>query len=84
VADLNFDEDEFITWREHPISRFVFDTVLRHGTEEAKEYWIKQAWESGNLSPVFHMECKARAALADQLRTLNYEDLVATNNAINQ
>lgn len=80
---LPFDEDEFVTWRENAITRFVFDTVLELGAKEAKQYWTKQAWEKGNLDPILHMECKSRVALADQLRTITYEDLVATNDAIN-
>lgn len=72
---LPFDEEEFINWRENPITSLILDDFLKNEIREAKAFWFKAAWNNGNLDPLFKTECHARVKLADELRELNYQDL---------
>jgi hypothetical protein len=80
---LPFDEEEFISWRENPITRHIFDYLLAGEIEEAKDYYFKIVWEQGNLDPVLRAACVERAKLATELLTLEYADLVASEERIN-
>jgi hypothetical protein len=72
---LPFDEEEFTVWRENPITSLIFDVILADEIQFAKDHYFKQAWDFANLDPVFRAGCRERAKLADQLITLEYEDI---------
>ncbi len=72
---MSITEDEFITWREHPVTQHIFDTVLYGQVREAKKAWVAMAWEKGNLCPVTRAAYRERAKLAEQLIALQYHDL---------
>lgn len=76
---LPFDDDEYFTWREHPITSYIFDTMLSDEIVEAENYWFNLAFNKGNLSPILRAECHSRVKLAQELIELNYMDLVTAD-----
>jgi hypothetical protein len=74
---LPFDEEEFIAWRENPITSYIFDVLIADEIEETKAHFIKMTWENGRLDPIFRAQCLERAKLANELLQLEYADLAA-------
>jgi hypothetical protein len=60
-------EDDFLTWREHPVTKWVFDAIER-GVEAQKSAWIDASWEAGKADPEMLIELRTRA---DAYRALN-------------
>lgn len=74
MINPHFEEDEFITWREHPITRHVLDILLEAKCAEARQLSASAAW-SGNLDAVHHACLREAYERMQELRNLSYDDL---------
>jgi hypothetical protein len=75
-TNFPFEKDEWEAWREHPLTDWLFDVFLARAAEDAKQEFINYAWDKGNNDPAFHASCFERAKLINELRLLEYDDLI--------
>lgn len=80
TSGFMIEKDEWIAWREHPITQYVLDTFLFEASANAKLAWVDAAWNSAKLDPVFHASLFERVKVIDEIRTLEYEDIFAEAN----
>ena len=53
-------EDDFLTWRENPVTRWVF-RAIELATDAQREDWIVRSWENGIADPAVLIELRVRA-----------------------
>ncbi len=71
---MKIEKEDFDTWRDNPITQEVF----RHVTaiaERAKEKWLSVSWAGGNADPLMLADLRARAEIAGELASLEFEDI---------
>lgn len=73
---MKITRDEFQTWAEHPITRWVFGG-LRVQSELLKQEWIEGAWNQDMLDPVEKTRTHARWDIMNQIADISYEDACA-------
>jgi hypothetical protein len=53
-------EDDFLAWRDHPVTKWIFKAV-EAGAEEQKAEWIRASWEGATANPLLLVELRTRA-----------------------
>lgn len=66
-------KDEFLVWKEHPVSRWVF-LALQTASQAQQTAWLNQSWERGEANPLLLTELRTRADAYDALQASTYED----------
>jgi hypothetical protein len=67
-------EEEFIAWRDHPMTKQVM-SVFRDLGEQCKEKWIKQSWGGGKADPLMLADLRARYEAVEDMTELTFEEL---------
>jgi hypothetical protein len=65
-------EEEFLLWKEHPITRWVL-TAANRAAALQREAWIAKSWEQGEASPLALSELRTRADAYSALDETTYE-----------
>lgn len=71
-------EEEFIAWREEPVTRWVMAACAR-AAEENKQAWMESSWESGIADQKELTVCQVRADAYKALYETNYTGWLATH-----
>lgn len=71
-------EEDFAIWRESPVTRWVLDGVA-HVAAEQERIWKARAW-GGQLDPIVHANCTARADAYDGLAKVTFDQIHAIHN----
>lgn len=74
-------EEEFITWRENPITRWILGACAKAAAEN-RQAWIEASWSAGNADPLLLVELKSRADAYLALEQTAYEGWLATHGEI--
>lgn len=56
----NITEDDFLIWREHPVTKWVFAAIER-GAEAQREEWVRMSWDGGQSDPLALLSLRERA-----------------------
>ena len=56
----NITEDDFLTWREHAVTRWVF-AAINTASEAQKQAWVDASWINGSADPAALHELRTRA-----------------------
>lgn len=78
---LPFEKDEWESWREQPITRWLLDKFLAAEAEAVKQQFIEYAWGRAGNDPVMHASLFERASVLKELIALNYDDIEAYYNS---
>lgn len=76
----NPSEEEFIAWRDHPVTRWVM-RACELAADENKQQWVEKAWETGVSDPALLLENRTRADAYRALHETEYEGWKATHDA---
>lgn len=72
------EKDEWETWREHYITRWLLDTFLAGEAEATKQAFIDYAWGQAGNDPVKHASLYERHKVLNELININYDDIEAS------
>lgn len=70
-------EEEFIAWKEQPITRWVLGQCAKAAAEN-RQSWIDASWGAGNAEPLLLTELKTRADAYLALEQTTYEGWLDT------
>lgn len=70
-------EDEFISWKHHPVTKVIMDVLSAH-ISEIKETWLNESWNSGKADQVRLAELKGRSKGIEEIVSLGYADIKAS------
>lgn len=70
-------EDEFISWRHHPVTKTFFDVIGAH-LQEIKDQWMVESWGRGVCSPERLAELKGRHKGLEEFMQMEFKDIVAS------
>lgn len=71
-------EDEFLLWREHPVTQWVLAAVVA-GAEAQRAEWHRLSWEAGQADPLTLIELRTRADAYMALDETTYAQWRALN-----
>lgn len=71
-------EEEFIAWRDHPVTQWVIRAFDLHA-EEQKKAWLEGTWETGNCDSYALLELKTRADTFNAMKEADYSDFLAAH-----
>lgn len=64
--------DEFIQWRDHPVTQWVFGLVEKYADKQ-KAAWVEQSWEGNSPDPLALAELRTRADAYRALTETSFE-----------
>lgn len=56
----NITEDDFLAWRDHPVTRWVM-SAAQGAADAQKAEWDRLSWVAGNADPLTLIELRTRA-----------------------
>jgi hypothetical protein len=65
-------EDDYLVWREHPVTRWVF-AAIEQGAQAQKDEWIRASWDGAAVSPILLTELRTRADAYRALPETSFE-----------
>lgn len=65
-------EDDFLSWREHPVTRWVFKGIEAASAAQRDE-WLRLSWLGGVANPDVLIELRTRADSLLGLTETSYE-----------
>ena len=71
---LNITPDDFASWRENAVTKFVF-AALAKAEADQRDHWLETSWEQGACSPEMLLELRTRADAYRSLSELSFERL---------
>lgn len=71
---IQYDKDDFDTWRDHPMTRIVMAYFQERETRQ-KEIWDGQSWNGGRADQAELIKLRAKAAAYEEFRTLDFYEL---------
>lgn len=70
--------EEFLAWRENPVSQWVF-RALQAVAEVQRQGWTAASWDQGEANPLLLVELRSRADAYRAAEETNYEAFCALN-----
>ena len=71
---MTIDKEEFLVWREHPITRAYFNIILDEAVR-TYDQWADLAWRKGNLSEREYAYHVSRVQALEYMTSLEFEDI---------
>ena len=68
------DKEEFLVWREHPITRAYFEKIADEA-HKTYDQWTDIAWKHGNLSEREYAYHVSRVEALEFMESLQFEDI---------
>lgn len=66
-------EEDFLAWREHPVTQWVF-AAARKAAELQEIAWNEASWGDGKCDPMMLNELRTRADAYRALEETSFED----------
>lgn len=76
MPDSRITSDELASWREHPVSMWVFAAMQNHAAAQ-RDAWIEASWDNGNAERDLLIELRARADTFQAIFDSEYTDFCA-------
>lgn len=71
-------EEEFLAWKDHPVTQFVIGAYERMA-EAQKEQWIRQSWDSDHADSYDLCSLKTRADAYRSMAESDLSDFIAAH-----
>lgn len=69
-------EEEFLAWRDDPVTQFMRDAFLAMAEQQRAE-WMRCTWETGNCDTYTLGELRTRSDAYKAIAEADYSDFVA-------
>lgn len=69
---------EFLAWKEHPVSLWVFK-ALQESSDRQKAQWEAQSWGEGTANPLLLLELRTRADAYEAVEATEYDAFCVMN-----
>lgn len=71
---MNIEKEDFDQWLAHPVTEQVMRAHKRLA-EQAKEKWLSESWDNGNVDPLLLADLRARAEVIIDFTAMTHEDI---------